>query len=91
MDIYKDIPKLYSQENSKDPTVYLIITCLNSFWLITEYDPKQKLGFGYCQLLQDCGELGYVSIQEIEDLPYPVDYTPIELPLSKLKKIFDTI
>ena len=83
-----NIPPLYSQEHSKDPTVHLIITCLNSFWLIIEYRPEEKLDFGYYQLLEGCGELGYVSLQEIEDLPYPVKYIPTPKPLSELKAIY---
>ena len=79
------IPPLYAQEHEKDPAVHLIITCLNSFWLITEYNPDTKIAFGYCQLLPDCGELGYVSLQEISELPYPVQYTPTNKPLSELK------
>ncbi len=81
-----NIPPLYSQETSKDPTVYLVITCMSSIWLITEYNPEQKIGFGYCQILAGCGELGYVSLTEIESLPYPVEYLPTKRPLSEVKE-----
>ena len=74
----QNIPDLYTQETAEDPTVYLIITCMSSFWLITEYDQKQKLGFGFSQILEGCGEL--------ESLPYPVQYKPTEKHLSELKK-----
>lgn len=87
MNIPDNIPELYAQEHVKDPTVYLIITCLSSCWLITEYRPEEKLAFGYCQLQAGCGELGYVSLAEIEALPYPVEYIPTERPLSQVKQL----
>lgn len=81
------IPDLYSQEESKNPIVYLKITCLNSFWLITELDKKDGIAFGFCQILEKCGELGYVSLQEIEDLKstYPVQIEEVRKTLSELK------
>ena len=80
-----NIPPLYAQEEVKDPIVYLIITCMNSRWLITEYDPEQNLGFGWCEVIPGCGELGYVSFDELASLPYIVEYKPTQTPLSKLK------
>jgi hypothetical protein len=80
------IPELYSQEEVEDPTVYLKITCLNSFWLITEFDPEKELAFGYCEIIPGGGELGYVSLEEIEDLPYPIQIEEIKQPLSEVKK-----
>ncbi len=80
------IPELYSQEESEDPIVYLKITCLNSFWLITEFDKEKELAFGYCELIPGGGELGYVSFEEIEVLPYPIDIEAVEMPLSTFKK-----
>ena len=85
----QSIPDLYAQETEEDPIVYLIITCMSSFWLITEYDPKQELGFGFCQILEGCGELGYVSVDELETLPYPVQCKLTEKPLSELKKEYN--
>ena len=80
------IPALYAQEDVKDPTVYLKISCLSSFWLITELDEEQELGFGFCQLFEGSGELGYVSLKEIGELPYPITIQEIEKQLSMLKK-----
>jgi len=78
------IPPLYAQENEKDPTVYLIITCMSSRWLITELDPEKDIAFGWCEPIPGEGELGYVSLKEIRDLPYPVKYQQTEEKLSKL-------
>lgn len=80
------IPELYSQEEAEDPIVYLKITCLSSFWLITEFDSEKELAFGYCELIPGGGELGYVSFEEIEALPYPIDIEAVEMPLSTFKK-----
>ncbi|MCD4667852.1 MAG: DUF2958 domain-containing protein [Sulfurimonas sp.] len=80
------IPNLYAQEEVKDPKVFLHITCLNSFWLITEQDTEKELGFGYAQIIEGCGELGYVSLEEIENLPYPVEIKEVNKTLSEMKK-----
>ncbi|MCX6077688.1 MAG: DUF2958 domain-containing protein [Campylobacterales bacterium] len=80
------VPALYTQEDVKDPIVYLKISCLHSFWLITELDANKELGFGFCQIFEGGGELGYVSLKEIEDLPYPITIVEMEKPLSALKK-----
>ncbi len=85
----QNIPALYAQETTEDPTVYLIITCMSSFWLITVYDPKQKMDFGFFQMLEGCGELGYVSFDELESLRYPVQYKPTKKPFSELKKEYN--
>lgn len=80
------VPELYAQENVKDPKVYLHITCLNSFWLITELDKEKELCFGFCQIIEGCGELGYASLEEIEDLPYPVEVKEVSKTLSEMKR-----
>jgi hypothetical protein len=81
------IPSLYSQENIKDPIVYLKITCMNAFWLITELDKGEGLAFGYAQIIEGGGELGYISLEEINELRenYFVSVEAVEQPLSKLK------
>ena len=41
-------------------------------WYITEYDPEEKLAFGFVNLGDpEMAELGYVSIQELEELKLP--------------------
>lgn len=83
------IPVLYAQEEISDPRVYLYITCLDSFWLITELDTEKELAFGYCQIFIGGGELGYVSLEEIENLPYPVVVNEVNKTLSEIKKELD--
>jgi len=76
------LPKLYTQENCKDPLVYVHIICLKSFWLLLEYDKETNTAFGYCQIIKGCGELGYFSLDEIDELPYPKTILEVEKPLS---------
>ncbi len=84
----KRIPALYSQEEIKDPIVYIKLNIYNSFWLITELDSKKELGFGFCCLNGDfeMAELGYISIEEIKNTGYEVGIEEMEEPLSQVKK-----
>lgn len=86
----KKIPaNLYDQENSKDPKVYCVIRLQRMFWLITEYNEETKEAFGFAQIHEGCGELGYIYIPELEEVlkkynGWSVEY--VEKPLSKVKK-----
>lgn len=62
------IPSLYSQEETPDPVVHASYFCPYSSgrWLVTEADPDQRLMFGFAELLPGCGELGYISMDELE-------------------------
>lgn len=44
-------------------------------WYITEYDPEEELGFGWCDLGMGCPELGYVSIAELRSARLPLGLT----------------
>lgn len=87
----KRIPELYAQEEIADPMVYLIIRCMNSFWLITECN-EDGLAFGWADMFGDgsCGELGYIHLDEIEGLQesYIVNVEEVETLLSELKAKF---
>ena len=37
-------------------------------WLITEYDPTTGEAFGYAEIVPGGGELGYVSLPELEQV-----------------------
>ena len=84
------IPDLYAQEEVKDPLVYVVIMCQGAVWLLTELDREKQIAFGWAELFPGGGELGYVSLQEIEELKkkYPVEVKELERPkpLSQLKK-----
>jgi len=65
-ELFKDYP-LYSQEQVKDPFLIakLFDPCGSATWYLTEYDPVEKIVFGYVVGLQE-DELGYVSLTEME-------------------------
>lgn len=68
---FDDVPPLYSQEGKRhDAIVYAHLFNAGSDWWITEYDPEEKVAFGFVCLngWEDCAELGYISIPEIEEL-----------------------
>ncbi len=49
-ELFKDYP-LYSQEHEKDPLVIakLFDPCGSATWYLTEYDPAEKIAFGWVQ------------------------------------------
>jgi len=65
--IRKKIPKLYSQENVKDPIVYVkfFTPYSNWTWYATEFDGKD-LFFGLVKGFET--ELGYFSLNELATL-----------------------
>ncbi len=69
--LFKDYP-LYSQEHEDDPLVIvkLFDPTGSATWLLTEYDPVEKIAFGYVMGLQE-DEFGYVSLTELESIKGP--------------------
>lgn len=69
------LPKLYSQDGKgKDAIVQvkLFNPCGVGTWYLTEYDPKERVAFGWCDLGDpDCAEFGYISIEELEGIRLP--------------------
>jgi len=70
-EIEKKIPALYAQDGKgMEATVHVKfffpIGCAT--WLATEYDPEQRLFFGWAMLQPGCGELGYFSLDELESV-----------------------
>jgi len=66
------IPGLYGQENVplEDHIIYqqYRIESIGFYWLIAEFDPKERLAFGYANLNNDdFAEWGYISIDELEE------------------------
>ena len=66
-EIEKRIPKLYATENVPLAEKVVHVKIFNPYgigtWLIFEYDPETKVGFGLCDL--GCAELGYVDFNEL--------------------------
>jgi hypothetical protein len=83
-------PVLYSSEKTPDPFVHAIIghPRLSWFWLITEYNPEERLLFGF--VLGDFPEFGYFSLDELQttgcvNLPHsePVRLSKVRARLEK--------
>lgn len=72
-DLKAQVPKLYSQEQEKDPTVYVkFFTPWTSWtWYITEGEDKDGdyIMFGYVIGLER--EWGYVSLTELQSINGP--------------------
>lgn len=70
-----NVPAIGSTENDKDPMVRVkLFTPWSGWtWLITEYDPADKLAFGFAYNAADPdgAELGYISIDELESIKGP--------------------
>ncbi len=64
----KNLPALYSTEETKDPIVYtkLFHPLGNATWLLTEYESETKMAFGLAYIHEV--ELGYISIEELEEV-----------------------
>jgi hypothetical protein len=71
-EIENKTPKLYTNEDKTAEQTMVIAKFFNPYgcqtWWMTEYDPEQKLAFGYCDLGFGCPELGYFSIAELEEI-----------------------
>lgn len=66
----KAIPKLYSQDGKeKEAIVYAHFFYGQSDWFITEYNPEEKIAFGYVILNGDAmmSEFGNISIEELHN------------------------
>ena len=70
--LFKDYP-LYSQEHEKDPLVIakLFDPTGSASWFLLEYDPVEKLAFGYVTGMT-ADELGYISLTEMESISGPL-------------------
>ena len=69
---FKGYP-LYSQDETDDPIVInkLFDPTSGATWYLTEYDPKEKIAFGFVTGLHE-NELGYISLAEIESIKGPL-------------------
>ena len=67
------LPALYATEHEADPLcrAKLFTPDANYTLWATEFDPSQRLLFGYVRSGWDC-ELGYVSLDELESVRGPL-------------------
>ncbi len=90
----REIPPLYTQEDTTDPMIYLEIS-LFQFpwrWYVSECEIEESgdvLFFGFVN--GDFDEWGYFRLSELEDTSCPllVSYDFKPLPFSKLKKEYN--
>ncbi len=88
------LPKLYSQENTEDPVVYVkyFLPFTRWYWYVTEFDGEDMF-FGF--VVGDYPELGYFALSELESIRGPygasverdLGFEPI--PLSQVKKLHE--
>ena len=90
------LPGLYATEKSPDPTVWAKYFTPDSSWTwyVTEFDPTDKLCFGFVVGLDQ--ELGYFSLSELEEVRGPMglrierdlSFTPT--PLTQVQKLHNS-
>ncbi|NBR67989.1 MAG: DUF2958 domain-containing protein [Actinobacteria bacterium] len=68
--VARKLPAIYSQEDVADPIVQvkLFSPYTGAVWYLTEYDSSSRDAFGWADLGMGGGELGYISIPELEGL-----------------------
>ncbi|MCX5206108.1 DUF2958 domain-containing protein [Streptomyces sp. NBC_00237] len=64
------IPPLYGTENTStsDTVVHLHYSVGRCDWYIAEVDPESLTAFGWAEVTPGCGEWGYSSLTEMEEL-----------------------
>lgn len=91
--LIKRFAEMGDQEDNNDPIVIakFFNPCGAGTWLATEYNPEERIFFGYVSIFGDhCDEWGYFSLKELEDLKLPFslsverDLYFKETPVSKL-------
>ncbi len=85
------LPPIYTQDGNREAPVVLKVfdPCSNWTWYATEYDPEERICFGFVVGHEE--ELGYFSLTELESvtnrlgLPLERDlHWNSETPLSKV-------
>ena len=92
-DIRAKIPDIRGQESADDPVVWVkyFSPYTGALWLVTEFDGQDEM-FGWADLGYGMGELGYISLSELEGLSKGMlplverDTSWRPVPLSKAKR-----
>lgn len=91
-ELREKIPPLYATEDEKNPTVYVKLFIDGWTWYLTEISIDDDTAFGYVVSPFCDGELGYFSLNEIQEVKGSLGtkverdlyFTP--MPLSTIKK-----
>lgn len=69
----KRFAKVGSQRDKENPVVIakFFNPAGSGNWYATEYDPKNKMFFGYVSIYGDWNEWGFFSLKELEDFESP--------------------
>lgn len=72
-EIEKRLPKLYEQDGKGFDAIVNVKffdPYGGSVWFVTEYDPEERLCYGWVCLNGDlqCAEFGYISLDELESV-----------------------
>jgi len=62
-----ELPQVGETDAVKGDLPAVTFTMGAGTWVLWEYDPDQRLGFGLCDLSMGFPEIGYVSINELCD------------------------
>ena len=63
-----------SQQENKDPLIIakFFNPCGAGYWFATEYNPEEKMFFGYVSLFgNECDEWGYFGLDELAEIKTP--------------------
>lgn len=71
-ELRRRLPPLGAMDD-KDPAEVPIVVKFfypagSATWYVTEFDPETETFFGFAELLPGCGELGYFSLAELEEV-----------------------
>jgi hypothetical protein len=75
-ELKQEFPRLYETEDKTPEEVQVIAKFFNPVgagtWFAVEFDPEERIFFGYVNLGDDdCAELGYFSLDELEAIKLP--------------------
>lgn len=99
-EILRRLPPIGSTAELKPDLVKVPLKLFNpsgaGTWYITEYDPEERLAFGFANLGDPImAELGYVSLDELESVRLPfglkIERDMSFDPNTTLKEVMDTI
>lgn len=71
-ELEQKLPPLCSQDDKPASEIKIIVKFFCPYssanWYATEYDPETRTFFGFAELLPGCGELGYFSLDELDEI-----------------------